>query len=172
MESAQRREKVLDIITNASSPVKGTDLAEQCMVSRQIIVGDIALLRASGEPIVSTPRGYQLAHDHKQGLTKVIVCCHGADQMQEELETIVDNGGIIHNVCVEHDVYGYLEAALKLHSRRDVRQYVKRMQENHAELLSSISGGIHTHLIETISEDDMEAIEQELDKIGILYKGK
>ena len=170
MESAQRRKIILDIISNATAPVKGTDLAERCDVSRQIIVGDIALLRAGGEPIISTPRGYQIAQDHNRGIEKVIVCCHDADKMQSELETIVDNGGIIHNVCVEHEVYGYLEASLKLRSRRDVHQYVKRMKSSHAELLSSISGGIHTHLVEAGSAEDMEAIEGELDRLGILYK--
>lgn len=170
MESEQRRQKIMNIITDAKSPVKGTDLAEKCKVSRQIIVGDIALLRASGSPIISTPRGYQLARERANGIEKVIVCCHGADQMQLELETIVDNGGMVHNVCVEHEIYGYIEGSLKLRSRRDVRQYVKKMEDCHAELLSSISGGIHTHLIETVSQDDMDAIEEELDKLGILYK--
>lgn len=170
MESVERRQLILATITKAKSPVKGTDLAKKCQVSRQIVVGDIALLRAGGEPIISTPRGYQLAREHSEGIQKVIVCCHGADEMLQELETIVDNGGIVHNVCVEHEVYGYLEGTLKLRSRRDVRQYVKRMQDSKAELLSSISGGIHTHLVETVSADDLEAIEEELDKLGILYK--
>jgi transcriptional regulator of NAD metabolism len=43
------------------------------------------------------------------------------------------------------------------------------MEETHAELLSRISGGIHSHLIEADTEADMDAIEHALDKLGSLY---
>ena len=47
MNSAQRREKVLSLLTEHSSPLSATAIAKQCGVSRQIIVGDVALLRAA-----------------------------------------------------------------------------------------------------------------------------
>jgi transcriptional regulator of NAD metabolism len=170
MDGEERRKRILDILSEAKTAVTGTELSHRCKVSRQIVVGDVALMRAQGMAIISTPRGYQLVRSEMGGVTKTFVCCHGNDLMRQELEAIVDNGGIVQNVCVEHDVYGYLEGALKLRSRRDVAIYIKHMEESKAELLCSISGGIHTHLVETESQDDMEAIEAALDKLGVLYK--
>ena len=168
MESENRRKQIIDILTIDKRPAsRELELSKKCQVSRQIIVGGGAYV--PGEiyyfytPWVSTDpcrtRGYT-AYD----------CCmsrSGTDAA--ELEAIVDNGGRVHNVVVEHEVYGYLEGALNLRSRRDVDQYIHRMQAAHAELLSRISGGIHSHLIEADTEADMAAIEGALDKLGILY---
>ena len=101
---------------------------------------------------------------------RVFVCCHGSDLMEAELNAIVDNGGIVHNVVIEHDVYGNLEGTLNLHSRRDIQQYIKRMHDSHAEILSTISGGIHTHLVEAATEEELDAIGQALRDVGVLYK--
>lgn len=169
MENMERRKHILRRLASSRTPVTGSALSKECQVSRQIIVGDIALLRAQGEAIISTPRGYQLVRPEKEGVKKILVCCHHTDMVRQELEAIVDNGGIVHNVCVEHEVYGYLEASLKLRSRRDVAQYVEHMERSQSELLCSISGGIHTHLVETANEDDMKAIETALTDLGILY---
>lgn len=168
MDSEARREYIMQALKKAQKPITGTALATACDVSRQIIVGDVAILRAQGIDVISTPRGYQLV-GHSGGVRRVFVCCHGWDKMEEELLAIVDNGGVVRNVCVEHEVYGTLEAALDLHSRRDVQQYMKHMEKSRAELLSRISGGIHTHLVEAPSEDDMIAITEALRQAGVLY---
>lgn len=123
-----------------------------------------------GIAIISTPRGYQLVAPAAPGCTRVFVCCHGSDLMEAELNAIVDNGGIVHNVVIEHDVYGNLEGTLNLHSRRDIQQYIKRMRDSHAEMLSTISGGIHTHLVEAATEEELDAISQALRDLGVLYK--
>lgn len=170
MDSTARREKILQILQASSSAVTGTALSKACHVSRQIIVGDVAILRAQGTDIISTPRGYQLVAPAAQGHTRVFVCCHGLDLMETELNAIVDNGGIVHNVVIEHEVYGNLEGTLNLHSRRDVQQYVKRMHDSHAEMLSAISGGIHTHLVEAATEEELDAIGQALRDAGVLYR--
>ncbi|MCH4167029.1 MAG: transcription repressor NadR [Megasphaera sp.] len=169
MDSACRRNQIVSILKEASAAVTGTELSKQCNVSRQIIVGDVAILRAQGMAIISTPRGYQLVPSDQGGIQHVFVCCHDKDEMEAELNAIVDNGGIVHNVVVEHEVYGNLEGTLNLHSRRDVTQYVKRMEESHAQLLSAISGGIHTHLVEADSQEDMDAIGEALEALGVLY---
>lgn len=170
MDSSARREKILQILQESSSAVTGTALSKACNVSRQIIVGDVAILRAQGIAIISTPRGYQLVTPAAPGCTQVFVCCHGSDLMEAELSAIVDNGGIVHNVVIEHDVYGNLEGTLNLHSRRDIQQYIKRMHDSHAEMLSTISGGIHTHLVEAATEEELDAISQALRDVGVLYK--
>lgn len=168
MDSEARREHIIEELRRAVKPITGTALARECDVSRQIIVGDVAILRAQGIPVISTPRGYQLVQTAR-GIQRVFVCCHGWDKTEAELLAIVDNGGVVRNVCVEHEVYGTLEAALNLHSRRDVVQYMKHMKNAHAELLSRISGGIHTHLVEAASEDEMSAIAAALRELGVLY---
>ena len=170
MDSSKRRLLIMDILKKAQGAVTGSALSKRCNVSRQIIVGDVAILRAQGIHIISTPRGYQLIAKQKGGLQQVFVCCHGPEMVEKELEAIVDNGGIVHNVVVEHEVYGDLEGKLNLHSRRDIQQYLKRMNDSKAELLSRISGGIHTHLVETANAEDMAAIQDALEALGVLYK--
>lgn len=170
MENKERRDTILNMLQQASKPVTGTEMAKACQVSRQIIVGDIALLRASGTPIISTPRGYQLHEFQKHGIQESFLCRHGTDQVEAELNAIVDNGGVVHNVVVEHEVYGFMEGELNLRSRRDVQLYIQQMKETKAPLLSSISNGVHTHLVETETEEEMEAIHRALEKLGILVK--
>lgn len=169
MDSAERRKRIVQILTNAKGAVTGTELSQQCDVSRQIIVGDVAILRAEGLGIVSTPRGYQLIGDILPGVQHVFVCCHDMELMQAELEAIVDNGGVVHNVVIEHEVYGNLEGTLNLRSRRDVKQYVRKMKDSQAELLSRISGGIHTHLVTAACQEDIDAIQEALELLGVLY---
>lgn len=171
MDNVQRRKQIIEILHEAEAPVNGTTLAKMCKVSRQIIVGDIAMLRAKGSNIISTPRGYQLLHVEPVGYRRLMVCKHGMELMQLELETMVDNGGVVENVLVEHEVYGELEAKLNLRSRRDLQQYMTLMKQSHAPLLSSLSGGIHTHSIWAMSEEELDVIEEKLDALGILYKG-
>lgn len=170
MESEERRKMIVDMLSRADGPIRGADLARRCRVSRQIVVGDVAVLRASGVKIISTPRGYQMNLHDGTGIRRMFVVCHGPEKMRAELEAIVDNGGYVHNVIVEHEVYGFLEGTLNLRSRRDIDHYMHRMEASHSELLSRISGGIHSHLVEAGSEEDLDAIEKALDELGVLYK--
>ena len=57
MTAAQRRSAIYAQLTQASAPVSATTFAQRFSVSRQVIVGDIALLRAEGHSITATPRG-------------------------------------------------------------------------------------------------------------------
>ncbi|ERT58149.1 MULTISPECIES: transcription repressor NadR [Megasphaera] len=170
MDGEERRQEIVRLLSSSPNALTGTALSRQCQVSRQIIVGDVAVLRAQGVPIISTPRGYQMLTSAHGRVRRVFVCCHGADKMRQELEAIVDNGGIVHNVVIEHDVYGNLEGSLHLRSRRDVNAYLQRMAEANAELLSKISGGIHTHLVEAATEGELRAIEAALRRSGVLYE--
>ena len=75
MNSAQRREKLLNMLWEESRPLSATAIAKEFGVSRQIIVGDVALLRAAGENIAATPRGYVLQKE-RSSHTKTIACRH------------------------------------------------------------------------------------------------
>ena len=53
MKSGDRKAKVLELIQQSKRPLSASALAcHSCIVSRQIIVGDVALLRASGIQII------------------------------------------------------------------------------------------------------------------------
>ena len=55
MNAAQRRKVILERLTEANAPLSASVLAGELGVSRQIVVGDVALLRASGTQIDATP---------------------------------------------------------------------------------------------------------------------
>ena len=90
MDAACRRQRIWEELRRTDHPISATALAERLGVSRQIIVGDVALLRAAGAEIAATPRGYMPRQSH-QGLLRTVACCHGAQEMETELNAIVDD---------------------------------------------------------------------------------
>ena len=60
MEGKDRRERLIALLQQADTPISGTELAKQLGVSRQVIVQDVALLRAENCEILSTNKGYLL----------------------------------------------------------------------------------------------------------------
>jgi len=114
MNAAQRRECILTRLSGAQNPVSASALAAELGVSRQIVVGDVALLRAGGAQIDATPRGYQL-HPAEKGYTGILACVHRTeDEMRRELYTIVDQGGVAVDVAVENSLYGEPESGQPL----------------------------------------------------------
>ena len=92
MTGAIRRQNILAELNEATGPINATKLAEMNGVTRQIIVADIALLRAAGNNIRAEHRGYVL--DRTVGeIRKKIVCKHSKDAVTDELYAVVDNGG-------------------------------------------------------------------------------
>ena len=91
MQAESRRQNIVRTLMNSKGPVSAGRLAAMFSVSRQIIVGDIALLRASGTDITATPRGYILTTGN-EGIIHRIPCRHKPGEMREELQIIVDNG--------------------------------------------------------------------------------
>lgn len=172
MNARERREKIRDILTKSSTKVKGSDLADLFQVSRQIVVGDVALLKAAGLPVISTPRGYYVERSRNTHAERTFVCIHQKRQAVREMEIIVAHGGIIHNVSIEHEMYGIITADLEIENEEDIRLFVEKMKETHFTLLSAISGGIHSHLIEAENEDKLDEIERALRKTCFLYEGK
>lgn len=164
-----RKERIMQEIKKSSKPISASTLAKICGVSRQIIVGDIALLRASGIHIIATPRGYIL--DTTQGLCKTIAVKHIQEQMADELYTIVDLGGEIIDVIVEHPIYGQITGKLHLSSRYDVDQFLEKVKSSTAKPLSKLTDGIHLHTIQYPNEETLCRIEEVLLHKGYLFKG-
>lgn len=152
MEAASRRQAILDRLRTADRPVSASALAAGLNVSRQIIVGDIALLRAGGAEISATPRGYVLPRA-TEGITRTIACRHTLAQTGQELDILVDNGCTVLDVIVEHPVYGQLTGQLQISSRYDVEQFLARIRDSDAAPLSMLTGGLHLHTLCCPNED-------------------
>lgn len=166
MNGQERREQIVEYIKASLTPVSGTKLAEIFQVSRQVIVQDMALIRANGYDVLSTNRGYVL---HKSNTaSRVFYVNHTDDKLEEELCSIVDMGGKIVNVMVEHKVYGKLEAELNITSRRKVQEFVQSMKNGTSSPLKNLTSNDHAHLVEAEDEKTLDMIEEKLSQMGIL----
>jgi len=163
---AEERRKIISQTLTADQPISATALAGKFSVSRQIIVGDIALLRAAGLDIVATPRGYKLGES--SGLVRTVATVHtGIEELEQELLAMVDNGCTVMDVVVEHPLYGEITGQLSLASRYDVQQFVDKVKE--ASTLSSLTGGVHLHNLRCPSEEAYQRVCAELERLGLLY---
>lgn len=170
MDKELRQAKVLELIRETKAPLSAGKLGKMLGVSRQLIVGDIALLRASGEKIFATPRGYLLEEVKEEGITAQIACIHTRDEMEEELNIIVDEGGEVVDVLIEHALYGELRGNLHLVTRHDVREFIKSCQAQEAPLLSNLSNGVHLHTIRAKDIETFQRIETHLRQSHLLYE--
>ena len=169
MDAAGRRAKIRETQERSDHPVSAAALAERLGVSRQIIVGDVALLRAGGAEIAATPRGYMLRRG-AEGLVRTVACRHSAVEMAAELNAVVDQGCAVLDVIVEHPVYGQLTGSLQLRSRYDVEQFIHRCQEAGAVPLSLLTEGIHLHTLSCPDEGRYQAVLEALGRLGILLE--
>ena len=170
MNAAQRRERILTRLNSAGAPLSASTLAAELGVSRQIVVGDVALLRAGGAQIDATPRGYQL-HPAEKGYTGILACVHRTqEEMRRELYTVVDQGGTVVDVAVENPLYGELRGNLNLASRYDVDNFIEQAAHTPEGLLSRMTGGVHLHTLRCPDEASFRRIVAALEKAGILYK--
>ena len=170
MNAAQRRESILEKLSAAKAPVSASALAGQLGVSRQIVLGDVALLRAGGAQIDATPRGYQL-HPAEKGFTGILACVHSTeDEMRTELYTVVDQGGVVVDVTVENSLYGELCGNLNIASRYDVDNFIRQAKDTPECLLSRMTGGVHLHTLHCPDAGTFQRIKKALDEKGILYR--
>lgn len=171
MNASQRRDAIRQRLAGADGPLSASALAGELGVSRQIVVGDVALLRAGGVAIDATPRGYVLRTAARRGYTGLLACVHKtAEEMREELYTIVDNGGVAVDVIVENALYGELRGNLNVASRYDVDAFVRQAAGAPECLLSRMTGGVHLHTLQCPDEATFRRIEAELGRKGLLYR--
>ena len=138
-------------------------------VSRQVIVQDIAILRAEGNEIIATPQGYiMLKYPLDKMEKKIIACSHDRSGIEDELKTIISLGGKVIDVIVEHPVYGELKGMLMLSSIYDVDVFIKKLDEGEGQPLLVLTGGVHLHTIEAESKKKLNMIEEMLKDKGYL----
>lgn len=167
MTAIERRNAIYQVLS-ADTPISATALAGRFGVTRQVVVGDIALLRAEGHSVIATPRGYIIPVP--DGFLRTIACVHNAAQTRDELNAMVDCGCTVIDVVVEHPVYGQLTAPLAISSRYDVEQFIEKMASASASPLSSLTEGIHLH---TLSCPDAQVFDHLCDKLremGMLFE--
>lgn len=167
MTAEERRAAVLDTLVRSAGPVSASALAGRFGVSRQLIVGDVALLRAGGAAIDATARGYVI-QGKREGLRRQVACRHQGTEMEAELQIMVDNGCTVLDVIVEHPVYGQLTGALGLSSRYDVRQFILRSRA--AQPLSLLTEGVHLHTLSCPDEEAFRRVQEELAGAGFLLE--
>lgn len=170
MEGDKRREKIIEILAQSSRPVSGAELAQALGVSRQVIVQDIALLRAVNKSILSTNKGYILFSTKGMSCRRIFRVNHSNDDIEDELNSIVDNNGKVRDVVVEHEIYGQITVDLIINSRKDVKEFLAKLEasKNRAKPLSELTDGVHYHTVEAESERDLDAVEEELRQKGYL----
>ena len=168
LSGQERREQILKILKQSQSPIAGTDLANQLHVSRQVIVQDMALIRANGLDVISTNRGYIL-HE-LQSASRVFKVVHTDEQAEEELNLFVDFGGKVEDVFVYHKVYGVIKVPMNMKSRRDVQKYMEEISIGKSKTLKNITSDYHYHTITAEDEHTLDMIQEELGKRGFLAK--
>ena len=171
MKGKVRRSAIEKTILEAKEPVKGSDLAKKYGVSRQVVVQDIALLRAEGKGIIATPQGYVIPSKLDKSLEKTIVTRHRKEEeLKEELRLMVDLGIKIIDVIVEHPLYGEIRGNLNIQSRLDVDNFMNRLDKMEAKPLAELTDGVHMHTIEVPSEAVFNKLLKELRKKNYLLE--
>ena len=166
MNAEKRRKNILKLLAESDSPLSGTDLAKCLAVSRQVIVQDIALIRAAGYDIISTHRGYLL--NEPISVNRVFKVQHTDEQTEEELYSIVDLGGTVANVMVNHKVYGQMEAELNINSRKKAKDFIDDIKSGKSSPLKNITSNYHYHKVVADSEETLDMIEETLQEKGFL----
>ena len=160
MKAAERRKSIANLLISSDSAVPGGRLSEMFGVSRQIIVQDIAVLKASGYDILSTHSGYIMQDTPlKERVFKVY---HTTHQTEDELNTIVELGGTVVDVFVWHKVYGKMSAPLNIFSKLHIDRFIEGVRSGKSIELMSVTGGFHYHTVRAESEQILDNIERAL----------
>ncbi len=166
----RRRTRILDWMRSHRSPVHGDELARRFRVSRQCLVQDVAILRAGGQEILGTPRGYRLPDAATAAHRAILACKHAPERTEEELNILADHGVKVLDVIVEHPLYGEMRGSLMIESRTDVQDFLKRVSSCHASLLSSLTAGVHLHTVEASRPEMITRAKEQLRERGFLLK--
>ena len=166
MKADQRRKEIASYMMSAQNAVPGGKLSEKFGVSRQIIVQDISALKEAGYEILSTHSGYVMqTTPHCERVFKLF---HTKDQTEDELNTIIDLGGIVADVFVWHKVYGKMTAPLNISSRLHIAQFLEGVRTGKSSELMNITGGYHYHTVKADSEEVLNRIESALQEKGFI----
>jgi len=168
----QRRAQLLRLLNEHGAPLSGAALAKALGVSRQVIVQDIALMRAINKNILATNKGYVLFRekDQKNKVQRTVCVSHADQDILDEFECILDFGAGILDCTVEHEIYGQISVELVIQSMEDAKKFVCQLEKCESKSLNILTGGIHYHTIEAASVRILDAVERALDEAGYLVR--
>lgn len=165
-----RRKQILQMLKEQGAPLSGTALAKALGVSRQVIVQDIALMRAENISILSTNKGY--LHRTEEAVNpqpkRVFYVKHTTEQVLDEFLTIIELGGRVLDVAVEHEIYGYIQVDLLIETPQDARDFADKLSNCRDNPLKVLTDDCHYHTVEAPSEKLLDLIEKELGEKGYL----
>ena len=162
MDGKIRRNKIIDILQNEKEPISGGALAKLMGVSRQVIVQDITLLRTA-HPILATAKGYLLYPATEKKACRIFCVKHSLEETKDELNRIVDLGGRVRDIMVEHDIYGEIRADLMLSRRKEVSEFCEKLEKSKSGPLNIIGCGVHYHTVEAENEAVLDEIAKALE---------
>lgn len=170
MTGYERRMRILNKLQETDTPLSGTALAKSFQVSRQIIVQDIALLRAENYGILSTNKGYLLRSLNNENTQpkRVFFVKHSTDQVLDEFNTIIDLGGKVLNVAVEHELYGQICVDLLIETKYDAEDFYSNLMACRDNPLKVLTDDYHYHTVSAPSERLLDLIESDLRRKGYL----
>ncbi|MDD6261863.1 MAG: transcription repressor NadR [Clostridiales bacterium] len=166
MTASERRKKIISLIKESDTPLSGGALGRETGVSRQVVVQDIAILRSEGCPITATARGYVL--DGQSRCSRLFKVHHTNERTEEELTLIVDLGGCVQDVMVNHKIYGKMSAPLNVKNRRDVQTFIRNIESGKSVPLLNVTSGYHFHRISADTPEILDEIEAALSEKGFL----
>ena len=169
MNSEERRSLIIERLQQSKEPISASSLAKDFAVTRQIIVADIALLRAAGYSIIADNKGYLLNTIDNANIKRIVVK-HDKNQVLDEFYAVIDNGGKFLDVIVEHSIYGRISVELNISSRYDAEEFVKKIDSTKANPLFLLTEGVHIHTITIPDENAFARIKEQLTGLGILIE--
>ena len=170
MTGEERRTHILKRLQETDTPLSGTALAKEFHVSRQIIVQDIALMRAENNGIVSTNKGYLLRSQKTENTQpkRVFFVKHATEQVLEEFKIILELGGKILDGAVEHEHYGQICVDLLIETESDAEEFHNKLISCRDNPLKVLTDDCHYHTVCAPSEKLLDLIEGELRRKGFL----
>ncbi|MBQ3048714.1 MAG: transcription repressor NadR [Oscillospiraceae bacterium] len=166
MKADERRKEIITLLMAKDGAVSGGELSERLNTSRQIIVQDIAILRAAGYEILSTHQGYVVKNTPL--IERVFKLRHTSDQTEDELTCIVNLGGTVVDVFVWHKVYGKVEANMNIFSQHSIDKFMEGIKSGKSTELMNITSGYHYHTVRAESKEVLDRIEAALEERGYI----
>ena len=165
-----RRAQILQLLKEHGAPLSGTALAKTLGVTRQIIVQDIALIRAENHNILSTNKGYiyRVPGGESAQPKRVFYVKHTTEEVLSEFLTVLELGGTVLDVAVEHEIYGQIRVDLLIETPQDAQDFVDRLSHCRDNPLKVLTDDFHYHTITAPSEKLLDLIEAALKASGIL----
>lgn len=165
-----RRAEILRLLKERGAPLSGTALAKEMGVSRQVIVQDIALIRAENHDILSTNKGYIFRKETEEisQPKRVFHVKHTTQEVLDEFLTVLELGGTVLDVAVEHEIYGQIRADLLIETAQDAMEFVRKLSSCKANPLKVLTDDCHYHTVSAPSEKLLDLIQRDLSEKGFL----